>query len=112
MGANFNCVIVPKKIQEEKDLQRFYEDYKDKLFEEYGEEFEGYSGDMAVDDGYLEVKKQLEIKCPKKTELKQKDIDKILSDLLDLCEGHCQKWGPSIAVRVNGQWVICGSYSD
>lgn len=112
MGANFNCVVVPKKIQEEQDLQDFYNEYRDKLIENYGDEFEGYTGDMAVDDGYLKTIANLEMKFSKKTELKQRDIEKIWSELLELCSEHCEKWGPSIAVRVNDQWVICGSYSD
>jgi hypothetical protein len=53
MGASFNYVIVPKKIQSRKDLKKFYLDTQQKLFEKYGEDFEGYSGDMAVDNGEI-----------------------------------------------------------
>jgi hypothetical protein len=111
MGCQFNFVIVPAKIQKDKDLQKYYEDYQEKLMKEYGEEFEGYSGDMAVDDGSLIIKKELKTKVSKQN-LTQKDFDLVYDDLLKLCEGHCEKWGPSIAVRINDQWAICGAYSD
>ena len=113
MGCAFNCVIVPANIQKVGDLKKFYENYRDELIEKHGEEFEGYSGDMAVDDGYLVVKKNLTLQIDsKKKELKQKDLDKYWDKLLELCTGHCEKWGPSIAVRLGSQWVICGAYSD
>lgn len=112
MGCNFNCVIVPKKIQTERDLKKFYEEYKDNLLAEYGEEFDGYSGDMAVDDGSLVVKKNLKLEVANDKEIQQEDMEDHWGDLLNLCTGHCEKWGPSIAVRLGGQWAICGAYSD
>lgn len=111
MGCQFNLVIVPVTIQKTKDLQNFYEDYKNKLLEEYGEEFEGYSGDLCVDDDNLIIKKNLKTTVEKEI-LSQEDYDLVYDNLLELCEGHCEKWGPSIAVRINNQWAICGAYSD
>ena len=106
MGCNFNAVIVPVKIQSKKDLLKFYKDYKNNLIKEYGgeEEFEGYSGDCASDNGELEIKKNLKIETV--------DLENYQDQLLELCEGHCEKWGGSIAVRIGKQWAICGSYSD
>jgi hypothetical protein len=75
MGCNFNCVIVPKKIQTVRDLRKFYEEYKDNLLAGYGEDFEGYSGDMAVDDGSLVVKKNLKLETETDEEIKQEDMD-------------------------------------
>lgn len=112
MGCNFNCVIVPAKIQNEKDLVEFYENYKNKLLEEYGEDFEGYTGNMAVDDDNLIIKNELKLEIKSKKELTQKDFDKYYDQLLELCTGHCEKWGPSIAVKIGKQWAICGAYSD
>jgi len=116
MGASFNYVIVPKKIQSEKDLVKFYEDAQRKLFEKYGEDFEGYSGDMASDNGEFEIKENLKLDLPNYKKVLTKnsfseDYD-VVEKMMDLVTGHVEKWGPSIAIRVNEQWVICGSYSD
>jgi hypothetical protein len=116
MGASFNYVVVPKKIQSEKDLVKFYEDTKQKLFDEYGEDFEGYSGDMAVDNGELEIKEDLKLDLPKYKKVLTKNSfnedDSVVEKMMDLVSEHVEKWGPSIAIRANDQWVICGSYSD
>jgi hypothetical protein len=109
MGCAFNAVIAPKKVQTKKDLLAFYEKHKEKLLEKYGEEFEGYSGDMASDDGTLLVK---DLKLEVETKKEIKNLDEYWEGLLSLCTGHCEKWGPSIAVRIGGQWAICGAYSD
>lgn len=110
MGCAFNYVVVPSKVQEVADLKKFYEEYRDNLLEEYGDEFEGYTGDMAVDDGTLVVKEELKLKA--EGEISQEDAEEYFEELLELCSGHCEKWGPSIAVRLGNQWVICGAYSD
>lgn len=110
MGCSFNCVPVPAKIQKVGELRKFYEEYKDKLLEQYGEDFEGYSGDLAVDDGNLVIKKNLKIETDK--ELNEDNIGEYWDELLKLCTGHCEKWGSSIAVKAGKQWVICGAYSD
>lgn len=110
MGCAFNYVVVPSKVQKVADLRKFYEEYKENLLEQYGEEFEGYTGDMAVDDGTLVVKKDLKIEA--EGEISQEDAEEYFEELLELCSGHCEKWGPSIAVRLGNQWVICGAYSD
>lgn len=110
MGCCFKCVVVPPSVKKVGDLRKFYEKYRDSLLEGYGEEFEGYSGDMAVDDGNLVVRRDLKLEGS--GELSQDDVDARYGELLELCSDHCEKWGPSIAVRVGKQWVICGSYSD
>ena len=121
MGASFNYVIVPKKIQLRKDLKKFYEDTKQKLFDKYGEDFEGYSGDMAVDNGELEIKEDLKLDLTRLGLPKYKKVltknsfnedYSVVEKMMDLVSEHVEKWGPSIAIRVNDQWVICGSYSD
>lgn len=116
MGSAFNYVVVPKKIQSEKDLIKFYEDAKQKLYDEYGEDFDGYSGDMAVDNGELEIKENLKLNLSKYKKALTKKIlendDDVFEAMLNLVEKDVEKWGPSIAIRVNDQWVICGSYSD
>ena len=116
MGASFNYVVVPKKIQSEKDLVKFYEDTKQKLIDEYGEDFEGYSGDMAVDNGELEIKEDLKLDLPKYKKVLTKNSfnedGRVVEKMMDLVSEHVEKWGPSIAIKVNDQWVICGSYSD
>lgn len=116
MGANFNYVIVPKKIQNHKDLQKFYKNEKQKLIKKYGgKDFEGYSGDLASDNDTLEIKENLQLKLPHyktltKNSLKE-DYDAEM-EISSFIEGHAKKWGPSIAVKVNDHWVICGFYSD
>lgn len=110
MGCIFNSVVVPPEVQKVKDLRKFYNEYRNNLIDSYGDEFEGYSGDMAVDDGNLVVKKDLKLDFS--GTLTQDALNNISNDLFDLSEGHCKKWGPSIAVRVGNQWVICGAYSD
>lgn len=113
MGCAFRGVVVPVGVQKVGDLRKFYEEYRDNLLEEYGSDFEGYSGDMAVDDGSLEVRKDIVLECS--GELTQDLFDsECWGELLRVCEKNdvCKKWGPSVAVRVGGQWVICGSYSD
>jgi len=112
MGCSFNAVIVPVKVQSKKDLLKFYEDYRNNLVEEYGgeEEFEGYSGDLASDNGELKIKKNLKIDADEEEEIT--DLENYEDQLLELCEGHCEKWGGSIAVRIGKQWAICGAYSD
>lgn len=112
MGCAFNCVIVPPEIQKVSDLRKFYKEHKDKLLEEYGEDFEGYSGDMAVDDGNLVVKKKLKLDIETEEPVTQDDVDDYFDDLMKLCSNHCKKWGPSIAIRLGNQWAICGAYSD
>jgi hypothetical protein len=109
MGCAFNTVIVPKKYQTPEELQEFYQEYQGKLLEEYGEDFEGYSGDMASDSGELVVTK---LKLPYDGPEFPVDHDDLWEELMELCTGHCEKWGSSIAVRVGGQWAICGAYSD
>jgi hypothetical protein len=111
MGCQFNCVIVPEKIQKVRELKKYYEDYKNNLMENCGEDFEGYSGDMCVDDG-LVIKKNLKLEINNKKEIEQKDLEEYYDQLLDLCTDHCEKWGASIAVRLGNQWAICGAYSD
>lgn len=110
MGCSFNCVVVPPEVVKVGELRKFCEEYRNKLLEGYGEEFEGYSGDMAVDDGNLVVRKDLKLEYD--GVLEQSGVDEIYDELLSLCGGHCVKWGPSVAVRVGEQWVICGAYSD
>jgi hypothetical protein len=105
MGCAFKAVFVPKKHQTQEQLQEFYSEYQGKLVEEYGEDFEGYSGDIASDSSELVV---TELKLP---ELPV-DHEGLWDELMELCTGHCEKWGPSIAVRVGDQWAICGAYSD
>lgn len=110
MGCAFDAVVVPKEIQKVADLRKFYAEHKEKLLEEYGEDFDGYSGDMAVDDGNLVVKRKLKLSAT--GEISQNDVGDHWDELMELCTGHCKKWGPSIAVRLGDQWVICGAYSD
>lgn len=111
MGCSFNHVIVPPKVQKDKDLLKFYEEHRQNLIENYGgEEFEGYSGDMASDNGNLIIMKELKLDA--EGTLSQEDVYEYFDELMDLCGKHCVKWGPSIAVRIGGQWVICGAYSD
>jgi len=115
MGSNFNYVIVPKKIQTHKDLQKFYEKEKEKLHKKYGEDFEGYSGDMASDSDELEIKENLSIKLTNYKTLTKNSLEKDYDSEMKICkfiQGHAEKWGPSIAIKVNDQWVICGFYSD
>lgn len=111
MGCSFNCVIVPAKVQKVDELENFYESYKNKLLKKYGEDFEGYSGDLCVDDG-LKIKSKVKIKIDNKKELKQKDVDYYYDQLIKVTSKHCKKWGPSIAIRLGDQWAICGFYSD
>jgi hypothetical protein len=115
MGASFNYVVVPKKIQNNLDLQKFYEDTKEKLYKKYGDDFEGYSGDLASDNDELEIKENLFMRLPEYKTIMQKKLDNDYGSVEKICEfiqGHAEKWGPSIAIRVNDQWVICGFYSD
>ena len=111
MGCAFNAVIVPKEVQTHEDLLSFYEDYRAKLLEEYGGEefFKGYSGDLAVDDGSLVV---TDLMLPYDGPELAVDDTEHWDNLLELCGDHCEKWGPSIAVRIGAQWAICGAYSD
>lgn len=110
MGCAFNYVVVPPEVQKVRDLRKFCSDHRDSLLEEYGDEFEGYTGDMAVDDGTLKVRKDLVLEY--EGEVTREGLDGRFEELLDLCRGVCVKWGPSVAVRVGEQWVICGAYSD
>lgn len=115
MGSSFNYVIVPKKIQSHEDLQNFYEKEKQKLLDKYGDEFEGYTGDMAVDNGELLIKEDLHLVLEDYKTLTKNSFEDdygSVEKIMDLVTGHVEKWGPSLAVRVNEQWVICGSYSD
>jgi len=116
MGCEFKVVVVPVGVQEVSDLRKFYEEYRDGLLGSYGSDFEGYSGDMAADDGSLEIRKDIVLECSCSGKLTQKlfDSSAYWKELLDVCEKKevCKKFGPSVAVRVGGQWVICGSYSD
>lgn len=116
MGASFNYVVVPGEIQAEEDLQQFYQDARAKLTEKHGSGNEGYTGDLASDDGELEVKPMLTLtledyKKPLHQESFANDYDAD-EKMQELIADHVEKWGPSIAIRVNGQWVICGFYSD
>jgi len=116
MGSQFNYVVVPKKIQKEDKVHAFYEEVSKKLIEKHGgEDFEGYSGDLASDNGELEIK-ELEMQLPKHTKaLTQKSLEddwESVDKMMEFVTGHVEKWGPSIAIKVNDQWVICGSYSD
>jgi len=121
MGSSFNFEVVPKAIRLAKDLRKFYEERRDELIKKHGEEeeeFERYSGDMASDNCDLVLRKDLVLELPKfKKDLTKKALDKdfeaqdSIMALLQL-EEDAQKWGPSVAVRVNDQWVIAGFYSD
>jgi hypothetical protein len=115
MGAIFNYIIVPQKIQNHKDLQKFYEKEKEKLLKKYGPDFEGYSGDIASDNDNLEIKENLCMKLENHKNLtknKLEDDYASIEKIIDLIKDHAEKWGPSLAVKVNNQWVICGFYSD
>jgi len=110
MGCAFNCVIAPNTVQTEEEVQGFYKECQAKLLEEYGEDFEGYSGDMASDDGTLLV---TELQLPHDgPDITPENLEEHWGALMELCAGHCEKWGPSIAVRIGTQWAICGAYSD
>lgn len=109
MGCSFNCVVVPPSVQNVRGLRKFYGEYRDGLLMDYGGDFEGYTGDMAVDDGYLEVRKDLVLDWEGEV---PSDSDEVREGVMGLIKGVAEKWGPSIAVRVGGQWVICGFYSD
>jgi hypothetical protein len=112
MGCSFNCVVVPESVKTQKQLKEFYKKTKEDLILEYGgEDFEGYSGDLAVDSG-LSIRKDLVLRTSEERELTQEDFANNFDELLKLCEGNCEKWGPSIAIRWNNQWAICGAYSD
>jgi hypothetical protein len=109
MGCSFNHVVVPDSVKKVGELRKFYTEYRDGLLMDYGEEFEGYSGDMAVDDGSLVVRRDLKLDYDGGFD----DLSEIFDDLVKMCEeAGASKWGPSVAFRVGGRWVICGFYSD
>lgn len=115
MGASFNYVVAPKNVQSHEDVHKFYEETKQKLYEEYGEDFEGYTGDLACDNDELEIKENLCLKLENYKTIEQNSFDEdynAVEQMIELIEGHAEKWGPSLAVRVNDQWIICGFYSD
>jgi hypothetical protein len=110
MGSAFNCVVAPKNIKTKKDLKDWYEEYREDLIEEYGgEEFEGYSGDMASDNGELVISK---VKVDYEGNDLEKDIEDMTEKLMEVFEPHVQKWGPSVAIKVGNYWVVGGAYSD
>jgi hypothetical protein len=111
MGSAFNCVVVPKNVKTRKDLEDWYGEYREGLIEEYGgeEEFEGYSGDMASDNGELVVTK---VKVEYDGNELEKDADGMTEELMEAFRPHVEKWGPSVAIKVGKHWVVGGAYSD
>jgi len=109
MGSSFNCVVVPKEIKTQKSLNKWVENYRKNLIEEYGGEecFEGYSGDMASDNGELIVTK---VKVDYNGDNLEDDIENI--ELMDVFEPYVKKWGSSVAIKVGNYWVVGGAYSD
>jgi len=111
MGSSFNYVIVPKEIQSKQGLNRWVENYRLALIEEYGGEgcFEGYSGDMASDNGELIVTSE---EFNYEGNNLEDDICDMEVELMDIFEPYVKKWGSSVAIRVGNYWVVGGAYSD
>lgn len=111
MGCSFNWVAVPEGVSKVVDVRKFYEEYRDRLVFDYGDDFEGYSGDMAVDDGSLVVREDLKLDFG--GVLDEDGVGSIFDDLMRMAgEAGACKWGPSVAFWVGTRWVICGFYSD
>jgi hypothetical protein len=110
MGSAFSCVVVPKNIQNKKDLKNWCKKYREDLIESYGgDNFEGYSGDMASDNGDLII---TNVKLNYQGQELENNLDEMQDVLMDVFEPHVEKWGPSVAIKVGDYWVIGGAYSD
>lgn len=83
-------------------------------------EFEGYSGDIASGKpSVLYCSEQFDVTAAEE-DLLQQGNDKMqfpyedawFKPLRALLKEQCEKFGPSLCVRINGRWAIMGYYSD
>lgn len=131
MGSRFNVFFADKydaNINEARDckksmhavLKAAVADCISKAVELSGDEYDGYSGDIACGEKKLILCK-MEFQIPKRyihfLENGNDDWgfpydDDWFSSIRDYVEEKCEKWGPSIGVRINGRWAIMGFYSD
>lgn len=83
-------------------------------------EFEGYSGDIASGEpSLLYCSEQFAVTAAEEDLLQQGNDnmqfpyeDAWFEPLRALLKEQCEKFGPSLCVRINGRWAIMGYYSD
>lgn len=112
MGCNFNVVVVPKKVSSVGDVKKYYKQIRKKL--------DGpYTGTLGSDNGEVVVHEEINLELPgfdasksgaPRFDLDGTDEEEVICDTLQQTEA--EKWGPTIALRVNGRWIFAGFYSD
>ena len=83
-------------------------------------EFEGYSGDIASgenklifsDDEFTVTWEQEQLLQNGNPDWGFPYDDEWFVPIRTLLEKKCEKWGPSLCVKINGRWAIMGFYSD
>ena len=121
MGSAFNCEMLHSGIETKAELAATYKELRQALIAnaeaEHGEC--AYTGNLAVDDGKLIVSDLgFDLSEGQEQALREYEAwghfpdEDVLGGIQDAVGELTEKWGSSVAVKVNGSWAIMGFYSD
>lgn len=132
MGSRYN-ILFADEFNTEVDGQNAYKRALKKVFKEanreYGERSDeegAYSGNISAQplswpgEEYLVfAEEEFEVSATQEEILRQgnPDVDfpyetDWFLPIFKVVEQHAKKWGPSVAIRINGHWTIQGFYAD
>jgi hypothetical protein len=112
MGCSFSMVVVPSGFRTPEAIKGYYSGLREKMAGER-------TGDLGSDNGEVVIHEELNLDFPELDltlmgvplyDLEGTNEEEEIVEALEATEA-C-KWGPTIAFRISGQWVLAGFYSD
>lgn len=114
MGCSFSAIACPAEVKTPEEVKEYYRIVREELDGEY-------TGTLGSDNGEVVVHPEIELEIPSiENEIMSgtvlydwegTDEEEEIVEVLEK-QTEAAKWGPSVAIRVNNQWVIAGFYSD
>lgn len=112
MGCSFGALALPREIQTPEEVKALYKQLRG------DDDQESNTGDIRSDNGQVVVHEEINldmpgIEAPEEggfLDLEGTNEEEALIKVLQ--DTEAEKWGPSIALRINGQWFFAGLYSD
>lgn len=131
MGSRYN-IIFADEFNTEVDEQIHYKRALKKVFREasqhYGKRSDdqgAYSGNISAqplmpgEEFLVFTEEEFEVSAQQEETLRQGNPDwgfpydaDWFTPIRQTVERHARKWGPSVALRINGKWTIQGFYAD